>query len=97
MGLLGQVPFPVLEPYARRALQMHSSLVQRLVCQRVMEVSACMCGMCVCMHSASHRTLSQITRLVLAVFVQKLLIQFCRVREDPTAVTNSSLNVVCGF
>ncbi|KAH8957687.1 hypothetical protein BDL97_07G105500 [Sphagnum fallax] len=32
-----EVPFPVLEPYARRALQMHSSLVQRLVCQRVME------------------------------------------------------------
>jgi WD40 repeat protein len=32
-----EVAFPVLEPYARRALQMHSSLVQRLVLQRLME------------------------------------------------------------
>ncbi|KAH9546562.1 hypothetical protein CY35_12G103000 [Sphagnum magellanicum] len=33
----GQVPFPVLEPYARRALQMHSSLVQRLDLHKVMD------------------------------------------------------------
>jgi len=33
----GQVPFPVLEPYARRTLQMHSSLVQRLDLHKVMD------------------------------------------------------------
>lgn len=36
---LGQVPYPVLQSSYMRAMQMHSSLVQRLDLEKVMEVS----------------------------------------------------------
>ena len=37
-GRWEQLPYPVMLPYSRRALQMHSSLVQRLDLEKILEV-----------------------------------------------------------